>query len=546
MPRTPLASSLRRLWRDLTLSRRTGVPVDELRDRRADEAARREQGRRGLTRRAVLGGAAAGAGALALPGRARAAGSDPTVAIIGGGIAGMTCALTLLDKNIESTVYEASGRIGGRMFSNRTGYWSAGQVSEWGGELIDTDHQTVQDLAARFGLPLDDLIAAQDPGADEIYRVFGSYYAKSQANADFDAIFHAVKADAKSAPFPTTWDSYTAAGATLDHLSVYDWIESRIPGGHASPLGRVLDLAYAIEFGADTTEQSSLNLIYLLAFQPKPYDHTLAMFGVSDETYHIRGGNQQLPEAIAAYLGDRVVTNTRLSRLRETPNGRYRLTLECGNQTSEQVYDYVVLALPFSAYTFDYSQAGFDPLKLQAISELGRGHNGKLHLQFDQRRWRGAGPWPELSSGTSYADTGYQSSWEVTRAQPGTPGILVLYSGGSVTDGMRSPAFATATDPRVRADAHDGLAQIAPVFPGLSWNGKATQSVWHRAPLFNNSYAYYRPGNYTAFAGYEIEPQGNVYFCGEHTSIDFQGYMEGGASTGKATGKAVKKAIRGS
>ena len=82
------------------------------------------------------------------------------------------------------------------------------------------------------------------------------------------------------------------------------------------------------------------------------------------------------------------------------------------------------------------------------------------------------------------------------------------------------------------------------MFPGLAWNGKATQSIWHKAPLFNASYAYYSPGSYTRFAGYEAEPQGGVYFCGEHTSLDYQGFMEGGAFTGVATGKALKRAIR--
>ncbi|MBK7071649.1 MAG: FAD-dependent oxidoreductase [Myxococcales bacterium] len=537
MARTPLASSLRTLWRDLTRARAQGIPVDEL----ADRAAARPR----PSRREVLAGAAAGAALLAAPGRARAAAADPTVAIIGGGIAGLSCALTLLDKGVESTVYEASGRVGGRMYSNRTGYWSAGQISEWGGELIDTGHATVQDLAARFGLPVDDLFALQPAGSDEVYRVLGGYYPRAQANADFDAIFAAVKADLRAAPFPTTWDAYTAAGATLDALSAYDWIESRIPGGHASPLGAMLDLAYAIEYGADTTQQSSLNLLYLLAYQPKPYDHTLAVFGESDERYHIRGGNQRLPEAIAAYLGDRVVTGEKLVRLKETAGGRYKLSFERGNQTIDRTFDYVVLALPFAAYTFDYAQAGFDPLKLDAITSLGRGHNGKLQLQFNARGWNGAGPWPGIANGSSYSDTGYQCSWDVTRGQAGAPGILNLYSGGGVTDAMRTTTpFATAANAQVRADATAGLAQLAPVFPGLAWNGKATQSIWHKAPLFNASYAYYSPGSYTRFAGYEAEPQGGVYFCGEHTSLDYQGFMEGGAFTGVATGKALKRAIR--
>jgi len=99
--------------------------------------------------------------------------------------------------------------------------------------------------------------------------------------------------------------------------------------------------------------------------------------------------------------------------------------------------------------------------------------------------------------------------------------------------------FATATDPRVVQDAQRGLAQLAPVYPGLTWNQKATQSLPHKSPFFNNSYSFWKVGQYTEFSGYEGAPQGGVFFCGEHTSTDFQGYMEGGASTGKATAKAL-------
>jgi hypothetical protein len=34
--------------------------------------------------------------------------------------------------------------------------------------------------------------------------------------------------------------------------------------------------------------------------------------------------------------------------------------------------------------------------------------------------------------------------------------------------------FATATAARVRQDAETGLVQLAAVYPGLDWNGKAT------------------------------------------------------------------------
>ncbi|MET0168159.1 MAG: NAD(P)/FAD-dependent oxidoreductase [Vicinamibacterales bacterium] len=544
MARTPLLDAFLKLFREYRAAHAAGLPLSGLREQRA---ARFSATPRGLSRRELLASGAAGAIAIAWPPRVGAAG-NPTVVVVGAGIAGLTCALELADHGIASTVYEASGRIGGRMFTN-TSYFAAGQVAEWGGELIDTGHKTIRNLANRFGLALDDLLAAQPRKSEDTYHFFGGYYPKAQADVDFEPVFDAVVADEASAPFPTTFDNFTAEGAALDAISVYDWIESRVPGGHGSPLGMLLDTAYAIEYGADTRDQASLNLIYLLAFQPKP--SRLSVFGESDERFHIRGGNQQLPEAIADHLGigDTVVIGRKLVKIKETPSRRYRLTFEHGSSTSDVTADYVVLAIPFAVLRHvDLSEAGFDPLKLQAIKEQGGGNNGKIQLQFTERHWAQTGPWPGVSNGSSYADTGYQASWEATRAQSAAKGILVGYSAGSVTDSFTSDkAFATASNAAVRADAVTTLAQLEAVFPGLTpkWNDKAILSLPQKSPFFRASYSFYRVGQYTTFAGYEAVRQGGVLFCGEHTSIDFQGFMEGGAAEGKRAARQLRRIIPG-
>jgi monoamine oxidase len=543
MARTPLLGALQNLFREYRTARAAGLPLSGQREQRA---ARRAVVARDLTRRELLAGSAAGALTLALPRRAR--GADPTVVIVGGGIAGLTCALELADRGITSTVYEASGRIGGRMFTN-TGYFDAGQVAEWGGELIDTGHRTIRQLARRFDLVLDDLLEAQPSGSEDTYYFCGDYYPKEQADMDFKPVFEAVDAAEASAPFPTTFDDFTPAGAKLDAMSVYHWIEKYVPGGHDSPLGMLLDTAYAIEYGADTKKQSSLNLIYLLTFQPEP--SSLSIFGDSDERSHIRGGNQQLPEAIADHLGvgDAVVTGRKLVKIKETSAGRYCLTFEHGSSTTDVTADYVVLAIPFAVLRrVDFSDAGFDALKLRAIAKQGRGNNGKIQLQFTDRHWAQTGPWPGVSNGSSYADTGYQASWEATRAQSSTQGILVGYSAGSVTDALTSNrAFATASNAAVHADAVATLTQLELVFPGLppKWNDKAILSLPKKSPFFRASYAFYRVGQYTTFAGYEAVRQGGVLFCGEHTSIAFQGFMEGGASEGTRAAKELERIIRG-
>ena len=65
----------------------------------------------------------------------------------------------------------------------------------------------------------------------------------------------------------TTHAESTPAAVRLDRMSVRDWIESRVPGGTQSPIGKILDVAFASDYGADTSDLSALNLAYLLGIR---------------------------------------------------------------------------------------------------------------------------------------------------------------------------------------------------------------------------------------------------------------------------------------
>ena len=91
----------------------------------------------------------------------------PRTAIVGAGIAGLTAALTLQDAGLSCSVYEASNRIGGRMHTDTT-TWPDGLVSEWCGEFIDSDHETIHRLIKRFGLKTVDLGRARADWAQSV------------------------------------------------------------------------------------------------------------------------------------------------------------------------------------------------------------------------------------------------------------------------------------------------------------------------------------------------------------------------------------------
>jgi monoamine oxidase len=547
MARSPLMRQLQQLAQDHRLAAQRGIPLAAVRE-----------GRAGITRRQFVKGGTAAAAGLALAGPwnlARVAfAASPRIGIIGAGISGLTAALTLQDAGFTSTVYESSTRIGGRMHSDTTN-WEKGQTSEWCGELIDQGHKTILHLAQRFGLATVDLLSGEPNGSEDTYYFSGHYYPKSQADTDFQPVHQALQRDVQAASYPTTYLINTLGGIALDNISVYDWIEQNVLGGHRSPMGQLLDVAYNIEYGAETTVQSSLNLVYLLGFNEKPGN--FAIFGASNEKYHIVGGNQRLPEKIAASLaaaGNPVQTGWRMDAIGFNRDGSIAITFADGRPT--QNFDRVILALPFAVLrTLNYRKAKFDAMKNTAIQQLGAGRNDKLQLQFNSRVWDGTGSWPGIGNGNSYADTGYQNTWDVTRSQqPTSTGILVDYTGGNVAGSFApsTPYSAASTNPQVTAYANAFLTQIEPVYPGIggTWNGVATLSVPALDPNLNCSYSYWKVGQYHSFSGYEKArqpfPNGPIHFAGEHCSQDFQGFMEGGASEGvRAAGEILADAKAG-
>jgi monoamine oxidase len=453
------------------------------------------------------------------------------IAIVGAGIGGMVAALTLQDAGVPCEVFESSSRLGGRMHSNSS-FWADGQTSEWCGEFIDSTHVTLRSLAARFGLQLVDVNAADPRNSQDTNYFAGGYYTDAELAADMHVLAPILREQNKAIGALATYNSFTEAGYYFDNLSAYDWIENYVPGGHTSRLGQYLDVATVTENGLDTSQQSSLNLIF-------PLD--------SDERFHIQNGNQQLPLAIAASLPRGTIrSGWRLSAIaRDTGGGSpVTLTFATAAGAREEAFDYVILALPFSVLRgLDIHDAGFDPLKLQAIDQLGYGTNSKLILQFDSRYWNGRGAWPGIGDGFVETDLPFQSTWDSSRAEPGRDGLLTNYTGGTPGAAFRpqGPYTSTRSSATTAEYARRFLDQLEFAWPGVGdhYTGMATLSYPTGDLNLLGSYSTYKVGQYTQFGDYEKVRQGRVHFAGEHTSYDFQGFMEGGASSGQRAAREI-------
>ncbi|HEX4365256.1 MAG TPA: FAD-dependent oxidoreductase, partial [Rhodopila sp.] len=152
------------------------------------------------------------------------------------------------------------------------------------------------------------------------------------------------------------------------------------------------------------------------------------------------------------------------------------------------------------------------------------------------------GPWPGSSNGESYCE-GYQNTWDAALAQSGRCGVLNNFTGTRGARFKPPQAYNTSDSVAVQRYAREFLAQLETVWPGAAkhYTGRATLSCPARDPNLLGSYACYLVGQYTKFGGYEGARQGRIHFAGEHTSTNFQGYMEGAAATGAEAAKDVLK-----
>src|SRR4051812_46407848 len=188
-----------------------------------------------LKRAGVATGAAVAAGAVRWAPLANAA-TAPRIAVVGGGLAGLTATYRLKQAGYAAQLYEGqTSRLGGRCWSDT--FPGSNLIYEHGGELIDQGHVEIRQLAQELGLPLVNLLASEANGTESANYFDSAVYSETDATNDLKGIWQQIHSDVSSASYPTLWDSNTQRGRDLDNMSILDWINAYVPGGTSSKLG---------------------------------------------------------------------------------------------------------------------------------------------------------------------------------------------------------------------------------------------------------------------------------------------------------------------
>jgi monoamine oxidase len=433
-----------------------------------------------------------------------------SVVVAGGGLAGLAAARDLDARGAAVTVIEARDRVGGRALTARAPFLD-GQHAEAGGDLIDGSHAEIRRLVDELGLSLVRILRsgftyARRDGAGRV-RIVGR-----DAAGGWTRIAASLSDLARRYRLAERrWDSPIAAN--LARRSVADWLDET----RADPDIRATATGLRGFFLADPDELSLIALVDQFAED----DVTVA-----ENIYRVEGGNDRVATVMAEALGSRVQLQTELVAVSQ--RGRQvRASVKHTRRVSQIVCDYLVVALPAPLLRRVPITPALPAQQHDALARLSYGRATKTLLQFSRPFWRR--PRQPRAFGSAEA---FGAVWDGNEEQRGRMGILSLMAGGSASD---------LTQAITDRDGPAGLVHE------LEWLGagsaeltRSRQIVWEADPWSRGGYAYFEPGFDPEWRAWLARPAGRIFFAGEHTSLRWQGYLNGAVETGRRAAAEVE------
>ncbi|TFY59210.1 hypothetical protein EVG20_g7876 [Dentipellis fragilis] len=363
------------------------------------------------------------------------------IGIVGGGVAGLYAALLCQREGHNVTVYEASGRVGGRIYTHRftaqsNQYFEAGAM-----RIPPCDFQDI----------LWDLIRALNDalkGDEEFSPIVDiDYFLNSPGNQLF---INNVVGDGSDPDLvtpasigwtvPDKFKDQTAKALLEASLKIFadkdfDYIVDQYDQfsfrHFLSLFGRndkdseegwpdeVIDF---VETVCSQTNQFALSCTEV-------YMQYLDFLQKHDDPWKtIEDGMDRIPEAMAHILGlQNIIFGARVHKIEYDKNDKVVLTAEGYNGEDVQAYDRVILAIPPAALKMIANRPSWSPQKEMAIRSMHFESLYKMGLRFKTRFWETTEP--STKGGQSTTDLPIR--WVVYPSNGiGTsgPGVLLIYA----------------------------------------------------------------------------------------------------------------------
>ncbi|MBC8048133.1 MAG: FAD-dependent oxidoreductase [Fimbriimonadaceae bacterium] len=520
--RSNLFSSLHKILQAASVAKKKNIPVQEYLESEKENF---------ITRRKFLEQTGKGAIVTALAGTALLNESfknkDASIVIVGAGIAGLSAAYALKKAGYNPKIYEASSRTGGRIFTADNLFFE-GSWTELGGEFIDTSHKQMWKYIKEFDLETIDILNESELQLQPLAFYFnGRHYTEKEIIEAFMPIIDQIESDQKKLSSRVFYNNYNQFDEELDKLSLAEYLDKI---GATSLIKNVIEIAYVTEYGEEIGNQSALNFLTVIGTDTDTFKY----YGESDERYKIKGGNQKVTQQLTKRLQDNIELDHYLGAIKQdTTYKQIELQVIQSNGSSKTILaDRAIITIPFTMLKDVELNMPVADNKSNCIKNLGYGKNAKLFAGFDKRIWR-----QQQYAGAVFTDNGFQCGWDNTQLQQNEKGGFTMFTGGKLSDelGTKDPADLVK----------NFLPLIDKIYPNASgtFNNITHRMYWPTYKYSKASYVSFKPGQYTTMSGLISEPIGNIYFAGEHCSYDFQGFMNGAATTGVEAAKKVLKSL---
>jgi monoamine oxidase len=467
-----------------------------------------------LDRRTLLASAGATA-ALALAPQGLRALAKSKVLVIGAGLSGLNAALTLQEAGLEVRVIEGRDRVGGRVLTHR----NVPGDPESGGTAFGPGYARLVTAANSYGVGLVDTTPILPFLARrELFlggeRVSPEAWPSHQRNPFPEPMrklmpweFVNVLVGPKN-PLATNDAWRDPAHAKLD-VSLHDWLRGV---GVSEDSIRV---AYDINppFGGSAREVSALMMFGAARFVQSQRELAKGR----PAGYTAKGGNQAIPEAMAAALKQPVELKRNVVAMRADNGG---VEARCADGMIYKA-DHLICSIPTAVLRRIRIEPALTGAQATAVRELGVQAITQMHIVPRIPFWEKDGMHPAMCTdgliNMLVDEHKGEDPAEVTS-------LTVWLRGQSVLRTDKMP------EARAVAAVVRELEELRPAAQG-QLEVRACHS-WMQDEFSRGDWAVWQPGQITAFAKDIGRPHGRIHFCGEHTAVSNRG-MEGAMESGE-------------
>ena len=499
-----------------------------------------------LSRRALIGGASAGAallgtGALTADSEAAVlAGTlhgplpkEVDVVVVGAGLAGLVAAREVARRGRSVLVVEARKRVGGRVLNHHLTKRKHGpQVIESGGAFIGPTQNHIAALADELGVPT--FLEYNTGNSVYVSSTVGRLEYPGTVPPDptilLDAALLLQKIDGFAAEIDVAAPWAHPRAREWDAITLSQWIHANAL--NASGIENLIACWTQPGFGADPSELSFLfTLWYVACSGDEAHKGTFSRNSDTANGAQERrfvGGSQRVPLRLAKKLGDAVALRAPVRRIIQKDR-RVHVRTGRGMVRARRV---IVAAPPPTVLDIGF-HPGLPADRLELLRSLRMGKLMKCDAIYPTPFWRAAG-----LTGFGISDHGAARAVFDNTPPSGGPGVLLAFVGGSAWR-----TYGTIPKDQRRAAVLQGFADMfgeQALHPTDYLEYDWTQEQWTRG----GPTAIHGPNALVLHGPAVRRPVGRVHWAGTETATYWSGYMDGAVSSGQRAAAEVLAKLR--